>query len=113
MNHQCEINEIELKEIKAVMPISEEMNHLSTLFKMYSDPTRLRILHVLFQRELCVCDIAYLLDMTHSAISHQLAVLRNNRIIKTRRSGKNIFYSLDDEHIQMIYNAGLEHIKEE
>lgn len=113
MEHKCELNEQELKRIKNLFPKKGDMEDLSNLFKMYSDPTRLRILHVLFQKEMCVCDIAYLLGMSHSAISHQLAVLRNNRIIKTRRSGKNIFYSLNDEHIQLIYNAGYDHIREE
>ena len=67
---------------------------------------------MLFKEELCVCDIAFLLDMTHSAVSHQLSVLRQNRLIKYRRSGKNVFYSLDDAHIQQIYDAGLAHILE-
>ena len=94
------------------MLTSDEYHHLSTLFKMYSDPTRLKILSLLFQEELCVCDISCLLEMTQSAVSHQLSVLRNNRLIKYRRDGKNIYYSLDDEHIQLIYNAGLAHILE-
>lgn len=98
--------------IKHNMLSQEDFNTLSTLFKMYSDPTRLKILSMLFNEELCVCDIAYVLDMTHSAVSHQLSVLRANRLIKYRRSGKNIFYSLDDDHIQLIYDSGLQHIKE-
>ena len=98
--------------IKKDMLSLERGNELSTLFKMFADPTRLKILGILFHEELCVCDIAYLLDMSHSAVSHQLSVLRQNRIIKYRRSGKNVFYSLDDEHIKIIYNAGLEHILE-
>lgn len=79
---------------------------------MFADPTRLKILSLLFKEELCVCDISILLEMTQSAVSHQLSVLRQNRLIKYRRSGKNIYYSLDDEHIQMIYDAGLAHILE-
>lgn len=90
----------------------EQFNDLSILFKMFADPTRLKILSLLFQEELCVCDISCLLDMTQSAVSHQLSVLRQNRLIKYRRNGKNIYYSLDDEHIQLIYNAGLAHILE-
>ena len=112
MEHTCKINENELNEIEEGMLLEEECHDLASLFKMYADPTRLKILHVLFEKELCVCDIAYLLKMTHSAVSHQLAVLRTSRIIKARRVGKNMYYSLDDEHIQMIYNAGLEHVKE-
>ena len=94
------------------MLTQEEFNDLSVLFKMYADPTRLKILSLLFKEEMCVCDISTLLDMTQSAVSHQLSVLRQNRIIKYRRSGKNIYYSLDDEHIQLIFDAGLAHIME-
>lgn len=90
----------------------EKFNELGTLFKMFSDPTRLKILSLLFNEEMCVCDITVLLDMTQSAVSHQLSVLRQNRLIKYRRNGKNVYYSLDDEHIQLIYNAGLAHILE-
>lgn len=101
-----------VKRIRKEMLDMEEYHDLGTLFKMFADPTRLRILSLLFQDELCVCDIACLLDMTQSAVSHQLSVLRSNRLIKYRRDGKNIYYSLDDEHIQLIYNAGLSHIRE-
>lgn len=90
----------------------EKFHELGTLFKMFSDPTRLKILSLLFKEELCVCDISVLLEMTQSAVSHQLSVLRQNRLIKYRRSGKNVYYSLDDEHIQLIYDAGLAHIME-
>lgn len=90
----------------------DQYNELGTLFKMFADPTRLKILSLLFQEELCVCDISCLLEMSQSAVSHQLSVLRQNRLIKYRREGKNIYYSLDDEHIQLIYNAGLTHILE-
>ncbi len=90
----------------------EQYQELGTLFKMFADPTRLKILSLLFHEELCVCDLAQACEMTHSAVSHQLSVLRSNRIIKYRKEGKNVYYSLDDEHIQMIYNAGLAHITE-
>ena len=112
MEHTCMIDKNELHEIEETMLLEEECSDLAMLFKMYADPTRLKILHVLFAKELCVCDIAYLLNMSHSAISHQLSVLRTNRIIKSRRVGKNMYYSLDDEHIQSIYNGGLEHVRE-
>lgn len=85
---------------------------LSLFFKIYGDPTRLKILNLLFHQELCVCDISYLLKMSHSAVSHQLSVLRQSRIIKNRRNGKNVIYSLDDEHIKLIFDAGLSHILE-
>ena len=111
----CDVVEVHpqvVTKLKETMPAHVQYQTLSELFKMFADPTRLKIFSLLFQRELCVCDIAEILSMTHSAVSHQLSVLRQNRIIKYRREGKNIFYSLDDEHIQMIYNAGMEHIIE-
>lgn len=113
--YDCEITEVHLDKVKRLhkeMLDIEKFHALSDVFKMFADPTRLKILSLLFKEELCVCDIAELLEMTHSAVSHQLSVLRQNRIIKFRRSGKNVFYSLDDEHIQLIFNAGLEHILE-
>lgn len=113
MEHTCVINQEELDKIKAEQLQKNEIDNLSVLFKMYADATRLKILNLLFKQELCVCDIAYLLDMTHSAVSHQLSVLRSNRIIKVRRDGKNMFYSLDDDHIQLIFNNGLTHIRED
>lgn len=113
MEHKCVVDQSKLDEIKLKQLQSSEIDSLSALFKMYADATRLRILNLLFEQELCVCDIAYLLDMTHSAVSHQLAVLRSNRIIKVRREGKNMFYSLDDDHIQLIFNNGLTHIRED
>ncbi len=110
-NHEIHKNVVD--ELRPQMLSQEEYNDLSNLFKMFSDPTRLKILSALFQKELCVCDLVALLHMTQSAVSHQLSVLRQNRIIRYRRSGKNIYYALDDEHIQHIYNAGLAHILEE
>ena len=113
---ECEITEVHpaaVARIKDTMLTQEQFQILGTLFKMFSDPTRLKILSALFQEELCVSDLSELLEMTHSAVSHQLSVLRQNRLIKYRRSGKNIYYSLDDEHIQLIYDAGLSHIMED
>lgn len=93
--------------------IAEQTCHdLSGLFKMFADASRIRILDCLFQHEMCVCDLSTLLEMSQSAVSHQLALLRNARLIKYRRSGKNIYYSLDDEHIQLIYDAGMSHVIE-
>lgn len=113
--YDCEIEEVhpeKVERLRSEMLAQDQFNAISNLFKMFGDPTRLKILSLLFKEELCVCDIAELLEMSHSSVSHQLSVLRQNRIIKFRRSGKNVFYSLDDEHIQLIYNAGLEHIME-
>ena len=107
-----ELHENLLKIVRETMPEETELYDLAELFKVFGDSTRIKILYVLFQSEMCVCDISTLLDMTQSAVSHQLSVLRQNRIIKYRRSGKNIYYSLDDEHIQLIFDAGLAHIME-
>lgn len=112
---QCDVIEVHPQKVEKIrnhMLGQDQYHQLSELFKMFGDPTRLKILSLLFQESLCVCDIAELLHMTHSAVSHQLSVLRQNRIIKFTRVGKNVVYSLDDAHIQMIYNSGLEHILE-
>jgi len=109
------INEVSEEEYKVLVDSNLDMvdaEELAVFFKMYGDPTRLKILHLLFQRELCVQDIARILSISQSATSHQLAVLKRNRIIKSRRVKKNIFYSLDDDHIEMIFNSAFEHIKE-
>ncbi len=91
--------------------LSEEMyGKLSDLYKMFSDRTRIRILCVLLQHECCVNEISRELDMTQSAISHQLSTLKASRLVKSRRDGKAIYYSLDDEHVEMILNMGVEHI---
>lgn len=107
-----EVHEDIVAKIKKKELSQEQYQDLGTLFKMFSDPTRLKILSALFQEELCVCDLSELLDMTQSAVSHQLSVLRQNRLIKYRRNGKNVYYSLDDDHIKMIFDAGLSHILE-
>ena len=94
--------------------ISEEMlSRLSELYKMFGDRTRIRILYVLLQQECCVSEICRELDMTQSAISHQLSTLKASKLIKSRREGKTIYYSLDDEHVEMILNMGMEHILEQ
>lgn len=87
-------------------------NELSNLFKCMGDPTRVKILNILMNTEACVCDIAALTNMTHSAISHQLRVLKMNRLVKMRKSGKVVFYSLDDDHVKDIFYKGLNHISE-
>ena len=106
------IHEDILSRVKEHLPKEEVLYELAEIFKVFGDSTRIKILCALFEGEMCVCDISTLLDMTQSAVSHQLSVLRQNRIIKYRRSGKNIYYSLDDEHIQLIFDAGLAHIME-
>ena len=94
------------------MPKDENLYDLAEFFKVFGDTTRIKILYVLFQAELCVCDIAALLGMTQSAISHQLRVLKQARLVKYRKDGKVVYYSLDDEHVQTIFNMGFAHIVE-
>lgn len=94
------------------MPLLETLYDLADLFKLFGDTTRVRILWVLSKGELCVCDIAQLLEMGQSAISHQLRILRQSRLVKCRREGKNAIYSLDDDHVQRIIDLGLAHIEE-
>ena len=94
------------------MPKEEELYELADLFKIFSDPTRIKILYVLSESELCVCDIAEKLDMTQSAISHQLKILKQSKLVKNRREGKAIFYSLADSHVKSIMRQGLDHVQE-
>ncbi len=101
-----------VKEALESMPPLDTLFSLAELFKMFGDSTRIRIMCALFGRELCVCDIAELLNMGQSAISHQLRLLRASSLVKVRRDGKSAIYSLDDEHIYKIFALGLEHIKE-
>ena len=93
-------------------PNDEELFALADLYKVFGDSTRIRILYALYNTELCVCDIAELLGMTLSAISHQLRVLKQARLVKFRRSGKTVFYSLADDHIHSILGQGIDHVRE-
>lgn len=94
------------------MPDEMLLKDLADLFKVFGDTTRVKILYVLLQSELCVCDLAEVLNMTQSAISHQLRVLKQMKLVKNRREGKTVFYSLADDHIQTILSQGMEHILE-
>ena len=98
--------------VKENMPQVEELYDLAELFKVFGDSTRVRILWALDSSEMCVCDIAYLLNMTQSAISHQLRVLKQAELVKSRRDGKIVYYSLADDHVRTIFNQGLSHISE-
>lgn len=109
---EYEVHENLLEIVKQTMPEEEELNDLAELFKIFGDATRIRILFVLFEAEVCVCDLAELLDMTQSAISHQLRVLKQMKLVKNRREGKTVYYSLADGHIQTIISQGMEHIAE-
>ncbi|MEG1312062.1 MAG: metalloregulator ArsR/SmtB family transcription factor [Romboutsia sp.] len=101
-----------VNEVKNSMPREEMLYDLAELFKVFGDTTRVKILYALFASEMCVCDIADLLGMTHSAISHQLRVLKQARLVKFRKEGKTVYYSLDDNHINQIFDCGLNHIQE-
>lgn len=90
----------------------DTVRELANLFKCMGDPTRVKILNILMNTEACVCDIAALTNMTHSAISHQLRVLKMSRIVKMRKSGKVVYYSLDDDHVRDIFYKGLNHVSE-
>lgn len=112
----CETEEVHadlLKIVQETMPDEEELYDLAELFKVFGDSTRIRILYVLFEAEVCVCDLAKALNMTQSAISHQLKILKQNKLVKNRREGKSIFYSLADGHVRTIIAQGREHIEED
>lgn len=106
------IHEDIVNKVREVIPAEETLYDLADLFKVLGDSTRVKILCVLFEAEMCVCDIAALLGMTQSAISHQLRVLKQARLVKYKKSGKVVYYSLDDEHVKSIFDQGLIHISE-
>ncbi len=101
-----------VEEVKLHMPEDEKLYDLADFFKMFGDSTRIKILCALDHDEMCVCDLAVLLNMTKSAISHQLKTLRQVKLVKYRREGKTVLYSLLDEHVKNILEIGLEHIEE-
>ena len=101
-----------VKKVQKEMPSEDTLYDLTELFRIFGDSTRVRILYVLFEAEMCVCDIAMLLGLTQSAVSHQLRALKNARLVKSRRDGKTVFYSLADDHVKTIINQGMEHILE-
>lgn len=110
----CEENIIHRENVKIVKDKSlseEEVLHLSELFKALSDSTRIKILHALSIKELCVCDISNIVGMSQSAISHQLRLLRNMRLVKYRKEGKVVYYSLNDNHVVNIFGQGIEHVR--
>ena len=98
--------------VKLDMPDEEDLYDLAELFKVFGDTTRIRILYVLFESEMCVCDIAALLSMSQSAISHQLRVLKQARLVRSRREGKTVYYFLADDHVRVILGQGMEHVEE-
>lgn len=114
-NDRCDCNVIHedvVNQVRGKMPQEENLYDLAELFKVFGDSTRIKILWALNEAEMCVCDIAVLLNMTQSAISHQLRVLRQATLVKNRKEGKIVYYSLDDDHIKSIFDQGLIHINE-
>lgn len=106
------IHEDRLALVAQELPPDETLYDLAELFKMFADSTRVKILYALFESELCVCDIAALLNVTQSAVSHQLRVLKSGKLVQCRREGKTVFYSLADDHVRSIINQGMDHISE-
>ena len=101
-----------LMQVKSLLPEDEVLYDLAELFKIFGDSTRVIILYALLEAELCVCDIAKLLEVSQSAVSHQLRVLKTSKLVKFRKEGKTVFYSLADEHVIRILSQGMEHIME-
>lgn len=101
-----------VEKVRGTMPGEDTLYDLTELFRIFADSTRVRILYVLEESEMCVCDLAALLGMTQSAISHQLRALKNARLVKARREGKTVFYALADDHVKTIIDQGLEHVLE-
>jgi len=108
----CEVNQELIRLITSAMPDDENIYSLAELFKVLGDSTRMRILFTLFEAEICVCDIAAALGMTQSAISHQLRILKQSKLIKSRREGKSVYYSLADDHVRLIISKGIAHVLE-
>ena len=107
------INETKVNKTLKTFPDPEDINGIAEIFKALSDPSRLKIVLALLKQEHCVCDIAVICNQTESAISHQLRILRNLRIVKNRREGKIVYYTLDDDHVISLINMSLDHVKHE
>lgn len=107
------VHEDIVEKVNARMPAEDDLDDLADFFKIFGDTTRIKMLYVLLCSEMCVCDLAQILNMTQSAISHQLRVLKQMDLVKSRREGKTIFYSLADGHITTILSQGLDHIQED
>ncbi len=107
------VHEDVVKRVLDKQPAEEELYDLAELFKVFGDSTRIRILHALLETELCVGDMAQILNLSQSAVSHQLKILKDAKLVRFRREGKIIFYALDDEHVRNILSMGVEHVEEE
>ena len=106
------VHEAAVERVLDEMPDDETLYDLAELFKVFGDSTRIKILYALFEAELCVCDISKLLGLTQSAVSHQLRVLKGSRLVKFRKDGKTVFYSLADDHVRKIIAQGMDHVNE-
>lgn len=106
------VNQQVVDKVRNELPSEDEIYDLAELFKVFGDSTRTKILSCLEISELCVCDIAACLNMTKSAVSHQLRILRSSKLVKNRKVGKEVYYSLDDDHVSKIFECGLSHINE-
>ena len=109
---ETEVHEGAVEQVLSQLPQDEVLYDLAELFKIFGDSTRVKILYALLESELCVCDIAKLMDVSQSAVSHQLRVLKGSKLVKFRREGKTLYYSLADEHVFRILSQGMEHILE-
>jgi len=110
----CEVDVFDperVAKVREAMLSSEHADHMTEIFQALGNPTRVKILHSLFTEELCVCDLAQVLGMTSSAVSHQLRVLRSRRLVKFRKVGKMAYYSIDDEHVRELFILGLDHVR--
>ncbi|WP_028401246.1 ArsR/SmtB family transcription factor [Ectobacillus panaciterrae] len=110
---QTIIHEEVVEKVRATIPNDESLSDVAELFKVLGDRTRTRILHALFETEMCVCDLAYLLGMTQSSISHQLRVLKQAKLVRNRKEGKVVYYSLADDHVKSIFEQAFEHVNED
>lgn len=106
------VHEDAVRTVLEQLPSDEKLYDLAELFKVFGDSTRIKILYALFEHELCVCDIANLLGLSQTAVSHQLRILKTNKLVRSRRDGKIVFYALDDDHVYSILNCGMEHVEE-
>ncbi|MBR2384882.1 MAG: winged helix-turn-helix transcriptional regulator [Clostridia bacterium] len=100
-----------VEKVSEIMPSEDVIYDVAELFKVFGDSTRTKILTALFESEMCVCDIGKLINMTKSAISHQLRILRQNKLVKARKSGKEVFYSLADNHVKVIFKMAVDHVE--
>lgn len=116
LSEQCEVTAVHpdvVAQVRAALPDEDTLYDLAELFKVFGDSTRTRILSALSCRELCVCDLSELLGMTKSAVSHQLRILRQTKLVRARRQGREVRYALDDDHVSEIFRLALTHLQEE